>query len=117
MPFRGENLISRSRHTHTHTHTRVINVIGFVGSIKNQFRRVHLIGSFRTATLDITLPTYIPFCLVASSYRARAGLIAYQAQGSRAGGDLIEAGILIKLCSLWSHISPAIETHRVDWTF
>jgi len=39
---------------------------------------------------------------VASSYRDRAGLIAYQAQGSRAGWDLIEAGILIKLYSLWS---------------
>lgn len=37
---------------------------------------------------------------MASSYRGRAGLIAYQAQGSRAGWDLIEAGILIKLCSL-----------------
>ena len=48
------------------------------------------------------LTTYIPFCLVASSYRGRAGLIAYQAQGSRAGWDLIEAGILIKLYSLWS---------------
>lgn len=42
---------------------------------------------------------------MASSYRGRAGLIAYQAQDSRAGGDLIEAGRLIKLYSLRSHFS------------
>jgi len=53
---------------------------------------------------------------VASSYRGRAGLIAYQAQGSRAGWDLIEARILIKLYSVLDieSISRVISIHRVN---